>query len=184
MKDKELMLLIDKDPGKGMNILMKKYTGVVCATVKGKFSGEFGAEDVEECISDVFCDFYKKRSKYDPSEASIKAFLCVMAKRAAEDYARKHKNKKLGVLSENSDSDAELLFAKLSSEDEATLKEQLLIEVDSLDPLCREVIIRRYFLLQSNKEISKAMGCSVPAVDKKTQSAIKELGEKLGGFLE
>ena len=58
-KDKKLLELIKKHPNEGMNLLMNEYGGLVFYVVQKRIPNNIN--DVEECVSDVFIDFYQKR---------------------------------------------------------------------------------------------------------------------------
>lgn len=180
MKDNELIELLKKDPERGMTALMKEYSGIVCTVVRGKLNGKFVAQDVEECVSDVFCEFYRKLDRYEPARGSIKAFLCILAKHTAVDYVREH-NARADLLPLEEGSAGDTLCFPDAEENEETLKERLLYEINSLPEVEREIIVRKYFLFQPSKEISKALGMKVSAVDTRVHRILKKLREKLGG---
>jgi len=181
MEDNELIELLKRDAEHGMAVLMKEYMGIVCTVVRGKLNGSFVTQDVEECVSDVFCEFYRKLDAYDPERGSVKAFLCVLAKHTAVDYIREHGARASLLSLEGEAAEGQFLFSEKAEANERELRERLLQEINSLQKLDREIIVRKYFLTQSSKEIAAALGMKVPAVDTRVHRILKKLREKIGG---
>lgn len=186
MYDNELIKMLREDPNNGLKLLMQKYTGLVCAVVKGKFAffSCFSAEDIEECISDVFCEFYNNIEKFDPEKGSVKTLLCTIAKNKAIDEIRTR-----GVLSEQISIDDEengMQFADefLLEEELITdeLKNTLISEINALGEPDREIIVRKFYFTEPTKSIAKKLGLTVSAVDTRAHRALKKLKEKLGGY--
>ncbi|MBO5024109.1 MAG: sigma-70 family RNA polymerase sigma factor [Clostridia bacterium] len=187
MYDNELIKMLREDPNNGLKLLMKKYTGLVCAVVKGKFASFpcFSAEDIEECISDVFCEFYNNVDKFDHEKGSVKAFLCAVAKNKAIDEIRKR-----GALCEQisiDDEESGMQFAGefLLEEEIVTeeLKDALINEINVLGEPDREIIVRKFYFAEPSKYIAKKLGLTVSAVDTRAHRALKKLKEKLGGYM-
>ena len=74
MEDAKLLRLIRKDPSAGMEQLMDQYAGLIYAGVKGRLAGSYClSTDIEDCVADVFCEFYATLDRYDPTLSSIKS---------------------------------------------------------------------------------------------------------------
>ena len=71
MTQEEILVLMKTDPEKGMLNLAEQYTALVWKVVWGKLSGICQEEDVEETVSDVFLDFYRKHNTVDLSKGSL-----------------------------------------------------------------------------------------------------------------
>ncbi len=89
MQDIELLAQIRHNPDKGLSRLMEQYVKLVYAVVQSKLYNAGTNEDIEECVSDVFLDFYEKIELIDLSKGSIKGYLCAIAKYKAIDLYRK-----------------------------------------------------------------------------------------------
>ena len=87
-KDKKLLELIKKHPNKGMNLLMNEYGGLVFYVVQKRLQNNMN--DIEECVSDVFIDFYSNINSVNLNKGSIKAFLVTIATRRAIDTYRRN----------------------------------------------------------------------------------------------
>lgn len=185
MHDNELIKILRQDPNEGMKLLMRQYTGLICAIVRGKYApfGLLAAEDTEECVSDVFCEFYKNLDKFDPARGSIKTLLCIIASHKALDLA-KSRAAEADPLSMD-DEDTFLQFANdfLVEESLVTseLKERLTQEINALGEPDREIIVRKFFFCEPSKNIAERLSLTVSNVDTRTHRALKKLREKLEG---
>ena len=182
MQDAELVELIKKDPNKGLGLLMSEYTGLICTIVRDKLSKVCDEFEIESCASDVFIDFYNNIGRYSEDKGSVKSLLCVMAKRKAIDIFRKRAKEMNNV-----SIDDEEVYTQVSDKTDIEgdyinkeRKKQLLEAVKSLGSPDGEIIIRKYYLGESSKEIAERLSLSVNAVDTRTSRALK----KLRGIIE
>lgn len=184
MQDKELLKKLKKHPESGMKQLMTQYTGLVYTIIQGKLSdSRFCSADVEHCVADTFSEFYLDLKKYTPEQGSIKSWLCVIAKHNALDRLRKA-YKEAGTLSLDDDFSGVRYADDFSIEEYLLTKEfknELIKEIKALgEPDC-EILIRKYYLSQSSKDIGTQLNMTVSAVDTRTHRAIEKLRNKLGG---
>ena len=90
MNDAKMLELLHKDPNKGMNVLMDKYAGLIYAIVKHVLADfECDSSEIEDCVAEVFSEFYFDYSAFDPKKSSLKNYLCRIAKNNAIDLLRK-----------------------------------------------------------------------------------------------
>ena len=68
--------------------IMQAYNKLLWVIVGGVLKDVGTNEDIEECISDVYVNFWKRSDAYDARKGSLKTFLAVMAKRKALDKYR------------------------------------------------------------------------------------------------
>ena len=186
MKDDfELLKELNTDPDRAMESIIEQYTGLVYSIINSKISSVGTAEDVKECVSDVFMEFYRKARQMDTAESSIKGFLIVIAKYKGIDLFRSLAG--TAGRSVNMDETYEQLADnKLNPEQEVILKEQrkfLLQAIESLGEPDREIFIRKYFLGQRTKEIADALYLRDNTVDKKISRGLKKLRILLGGVV-
>lgn len=173
MRDDEILGLLRGNPEKGLKLLTKLYGGLVYAVVRRNLPGISDA-DIEACAADVFAEFYLELDKYDPSKGSLKAWLCVIARHNALDAARKNK--------ETLPLDEEALSYEKNVESElenAELRRAVLAEVKSLPEPDREILLRKFYLGESSKEIAARLKMSVSNVDTRTSRAVEKLRKKL-----
>lgn len=181
--DTELLLLLRESPDRGMEECVLRYSGLLYHIVRGRLQGTaFSEEDLEDCIADTFLEFWKSLGRFDGSKGSIKAWLAAIAGNNARDLVRKRQNEALSVSLQ--DEDAAEPADDYSLEGDFETKEQraeLLAAVRSLESPDREIIIRKFYLQQSSKEIAEALSLSVSNVDTRTHRAVQKLRERLSG---
>lgn len=181
MEDRKLLRLLHKDPNKGMEQLIEQYAGLVYAVVRGRLPDSFCvSSDIEDCVADVFSDFYCNLSSYDPKISSIKSYLCVLARRRATDIFRK----RVRAHGEISTDDAEC-FIQIAADDgdadEAELRREVLAAVKGLGEPDASIIIRKYYLGESSLQIADALKLTVSNVDTRTHRALNKLRKLFGG---
>lgn len=174
LTDVELLELLKAKPEKGINALLKQYGGIVYAVVRRKLSGLNIAEaDIEACAADTFSEFYTDLCKFDPAKGSIRAWLCVIARHNAADLIRRNAPLPL---------DDELNAADCSLEsdlEEQELRRAVLEAVKALGEPDREILMRKFYLGESSKDIAKRLKMSVSNVDTRTSRAVEKLRKSL-----
>lgn len=176
MGDAELLEMLKNDSEKGLKALMAQYGGLVCAVARRNLPDAFCAADVEACAADVFGEFFLDLDKFDLSKGSIKAWLCVIARHNAVDLARRN----TVVLPLDEEIRADIGGVSLESElEERELRRAVLSEVKSLNEIDREILLRKFYLGESSKEIAARLKMSVSNVDTRTSRAVAKLRQKL-----
>jgi len=185
MDDKYLLQLLRSDPNAGMEHLIDQYAGLVYAVVRRQLEGSgYRSLDVEECAADVFSEFYLGLGKYDPERSGIKTYLCVLAKNNAIDLLRKRDREKM-QLSLNGEDTLQLPAEDASMEsklEEAELTNAVIAAIRDLGEPDRSILLRKFYLGESSKEISRGLGLSVANVDTRTHRALKKLRSMFGGM--
>lgn len=178
LPDADLLNLLRSSPEKGFRALTAQYGGLVYAVVKRVLSPNiFCAADAEACAADTFSEFYLGLDRYDPSKGSLKAWLCVIARHNAADLARKRRP----TLSLDEDSGAAPGETSPESDlEEREFRKAVLAEVRALDNPDREILLRKFYLGESSKEIAAHLGLSVSNVDTRTSRAVDKLRKNLG----
>jgi len=183
ISDIELLELLRNKPEQGLKVMMDNYMALIYTIIFNKLSRMYSKEDIEECVSDVFFEVFHYRSRIDLQKGSIKAFLAVVAKRKAIDMYRKNKNHHHVPIDDVSQG---LYTAEDDVEHAILLKEsnsELIDAINSLGEPDSEIILRRYYLRQSSKDISKNIGLKVNTIDKKVSRCIQKLKKLLGGII-
>lgn len=178
--DESLLNELRSDPENGLLSLMNTYMGLVYTIVKNKLGLVCSKEDIEECVSTVFYEFYKQRDTIDLSKGSVKSFLAVIAKRRAIDLYRSYSNEcfKPDSINENSCEDV-----RAQSAVDTETKHVLIQGIKDLGKPDSEIFIRKYYLGQSTKMIAKVLGIKANTIDKKISRGLVKLKEALGGVL-
>jgi len=183
ISDIELLKLLHNEPEVGLKTMMDSYMALIYTIVSNKLYGMYSKEDIEECVSDVFFEVFNHKSRIDLQKGSIKAFLAIIAKRKAVDIYRKNKiNNEIPI-------DYVSMHLHTIVDDVSNsilLKESnsvLINAIKSLGEPDSEIIIRKYYLHQSSKDISKNLDLKVNTIDKKTSRCMQKLKKILGGIL-
>lgn len=183
MDDLRLLRKLRHDPNRGMKRLMDLYGGLVWAVVKARLpSDRFCQADIEGCVADAFSDFYCGLDQYDPACGSIRSYLCVIAKNNALDLLRRHYRQQsqlpLEELPEAACADDFTLEGNFEDKEQRQL---LLRAVLALGQPDREILVRKYYLGQSSRQIAQSLNLSVSNVDTRTHRAVEKLRQQLGG---
>ena len=173
MTQAELLRLLRQNPYRGMQALTERYAGLLYAVVSARLSGDlYSSAEIEDCVADTFSDFYLSMDAYDPDRSSLKTWLCVLARNKVVDIARK---KRLELIPLDAQTE-EAAFV----EDDAPERSEVLREIKNLGEPDSAILLRKYYLGQSSKEIAKALGMTVSNVDTRTHRAIAKLKKVLG----
>ena len=176
MKDAELLELLQKNQEKGLKALITQYGGLVYTVVRKNLPQAFCTADAEACAAEVFSDFYLDLNKYDPSKGSIKAWLCVIARHNAIDITRRSTE----VLPLDEEIRADIGGIALESDlEERELRRAVLSEVKSMNEPDRDILLRKFYVGESSKEIAARLKMSVSNVDTRTSRAVEKLRKKL-----
>ncbi|MBQ2062556.1 MAG: sigma-70 family RNA polymerase sigma factor [Oscillospiraceae bacterium] len=181
MDEAALLELLRSDPQQGMTALIDAYGGLIHAVVRGKLRG-FGQSDVEACVADAFSEFYCDLDRYDPAQGSIRSWLCVIARHNALDLLRRHYREGQTVsLDDESAPPIADDFSMEGDPEDRVFRAELAEAVKALGRPDSEIILRKYWLGQSSKEIARALRMTVSNVDTRTHRAIGRLRERFGG---
>lgn len=184
MQDVELLTELQSNPEQGLGYLIDQYANLVYGIIFGKISTVGTAEDVRECISDVFLEFYQQISKVDLEKGSIKAYLAMIAKYKGIDLYRKLVRLACHKIDVYDDEFEQLEDANADIEQDMIRKEEKKILLDAIDSLGepdKEIFIRKYYMGQKTKEIAEALNLLDNTVDKKVSRGLKKLRIMLGG---
>ena len=173
MQDSELFTLLRESPQQGFAAIMRQYTGYVYTIAANQLRNVGSAEDIEEAVSDVFVMLYQWLQTHDPAGTSLRALLAVIAKRHSINcYHRLTKQPP-------ADSLEQLLTEPHSSGPAPDEQIALADAVKSLGEPDSEIILRRYYIGQTSKEIGAALGMKPNTVDQRISRGLKKLREML-----
>lgn len=183
MHDDALYQLLRQDPETGMKALIDQYAPMVLAVVRGKlFTPPFDRSDIEHCVADTFSEFYMELDKYDPERGSIKALLCVMARHNTLDLLRKHQTTPSSLsLDDETHPDVTDDFSLEGNFEDREIRRALIDAIRDLGHPDRDILVRKFYLGQSSKEIAHVLNLTVSNVDTRTHRAIRTLRDRLGG---
>lgn len=167
MTDQEIVQLLLNREEIGLTYLSKKYERLVLHIIKTVLGSN--KSDIEECLNDTYLKIWNTIERYDFQKASIKTYLKVIARNTAIN--------KLRAVASRADKMIPLDYSEAAKdyiEQRHTVEENVIFKedvkrlgkiVDELKKKDREIAIRKFFYMQSSKEIAKAMHMTVTAVD-------------------
>ncbi len=167
LNDRELMRLLREEEENGLAVMDKLYGKLLYHIAAGILGSRY--EDIEECVNDTYFKFWRKLDTYDINKASIKTYLKVIVRNTAINKLRDIGKREEGLMDyELSDVAATYVDESQNVEEHMVNKEDVRKLNDVVAGFCsrdKELVIRKFFYLQSSKEISGAMDMTVTAVD-------------------
>ena len=145
MKDRELTRLLQTQPEEGLEAAMLDYAPLAKAVLNRILPQN--PCDREECMADVFVSLWRNAAKLERTATPLRPWLIVTALSLDDGLAET-----LGELAE---------FDRATA-DAADLVGAL---VAAMAPPDRDIFLRKYYLLQSGKEIAAALDMSVESVN-------------------
>lgn len=161
MKDRELTRLLQAHPEEGLEAAMLEYAplvkGILCRILPQNPC------DREECMADVFVALWRNAAKLEATRTPLRPWLAVAARNRGIDCYNALRRREAVTLD---DGLAETL-GELAEFDRATTEAADLVGalVAAMTPPDRDIFLRKYYLLQSGKEIAAALGMSVESVN-------------------
>ncbi len=134
---------------------------------------------VEECINDVYLKLWTHGAEYDYQKASFKTYLKAIARNTALNYLRQLRRlEELEGMDETDTLQSEYIDYSQNPEQRIIFQE----EVQALNRIIaglrkkdRELVLRRFYYLQSTRQIAVAMGMSENAVDSRLSRLRKKI---------
>ena len=179
MTDSKLIELLITDRNAGMTALIKQYSGFVFAIVRPILTDVCDSSEIEDCVTDVFLNFYSALHRYKP-DASIKSYLGKIARNASLSIVRSK------VPAESLDDDDFPIEIPDGTElsrslAEKELLERVFLQIKLLGRPSSDIIFRKYYLGQSSKQIAEELKMTVSNVDTRAHRALQKLKTKLKG---
>jgi RNA polymerase sigma-70 factor (ECF subfamily) len=155
---------------------MDKYSRLMWSIAASVLANAATAEDIEECVADVFVYLWQNHEKYDEQRGGLKSWLSMVAKSKAIDRFRQ-----LSKKSELSLND-EIAIGEIAAIDDiasAETKRELAAAVNALGEVDREIVIRRYYYDQKPKEIGAILDMEIKQVKNSLYRSKLKLREML-----
>lgn len=172
----ELVSEIGKRNTNAFEFLMQEYTKPVYYLAHNIMVMNCGKEDIEECVSDVFLEVWRKIGSFDEKRGSFKTWLLILAKHKALDYKRRaEKFKAEPLVDEQAESPIDIEKQSLDRE-----TQQLIVEtIHTFNEVDKQLFIRRYFLGEEIPALIKSMGLSRSAVDNRLTRGRNKIKEAI-----
>jgi RNA polymerase sigma-70 factor (ECF subfamily) len=181
MTDQEFKKHMERSPEECMRTIFDEYCNYVYVIAANKLKSCGTTEDIEECVSDVFTDVFKRINYIGEREGDLKGFIGVIAKRKAIDMYRK-----LNVKADRTISTDDERFIEMSSGEniiESTEMSErnsiLLNKIKELGEPDTTIIIKQYYYNMTVAEIGKVISMTAAAVQKRSVRARQKLKKML-----
>lgn len=186
MNDKKIIAAIIKQDEQVFAFAIQKYSKLLWKVAASVLINTASAQDVEECVADVFIYLWQYPEKYNPEKSKLSSWLSMVARSKAVDRYRRIIKKREISMEMMAES---LEYAEIAAGEE---KEQLQSCMDELDEKEKELIIRRYYYEQKPAEIAVALDMPKKQVENKlyyVRQKLKKMlerqeGERLYGKIQ
>lgn len=181
MTDREFKEHMKRSPEECMEAIFNGYCNYVYIIAATKLKSCGTAEDIEECVSDVFTEVFKKMNYLGDREGDLKGFIGVIAKRKAIDMYRKLSVKAYRTVSAEDEGIMEISSGEniIESAEMSERNSILLNKIKELGEPDTSIIIKQYYYNMTVAEIGKAISMTAAAVQKRSVRARQKLKNML-----
>ena len=176
MNDTQIIIGIKSGNESAISYAMKKYSKLMWSIAATILINASNAEDIEECVADVFVYLWQNHDKYNEQRGGLKTWLSAIAKsKAIDKYRQLSKKNELSI-------NDEIVIEEIAIIDDimtAETKSELIAAVNALSEPDREIIIRRYYYQQKPKEIGFILDIPVKQVENRLYRSKLKLREML-----
>jgi len=156
--------------------LMREYSRTVYYLAHAILKPRATKEDVEECVSDVFCDALVKIDEYDETKGGFRNWLLILTKYKALTY-RRRLNKAADI-----NIDDVRVESPLSVERQIVGREEcekVLEMINTFNEIDRELFTRRYLYDEKINDLMRGFDLSRAAVDGRLKRCRKIIREAI-----
>ena len=146
-----LLQAIRQDPDTGLRWAMRDYAALVRGIARRILPGH--DRDIEECTADVFVALWRNAARLEATGTPVRAWLIVTARNTAINrYRALQRHDTLPLTDELA-----ATIADLPADPAGAAADELAVLVAALEPPDREIFLRKYYLMQSSREIAAAL---------------------------
>lgn len=181
MTDRELKKLMKDSPHECMKAIFDEYCNYVYVIAAARLKTCGRNEDIEECVSDVFAEVFRKTDSLGEGQGDLKGFIGVIAKRKAIDMFRRLSKKADTTVSSDDEGFPELPSSEniIESSEVSERNQILLNKIKELGEPDTTIIIKQYYYNMTVAEIGKAISMTAAAVQKRSIRAREKLKKML-----
>lgn len=177
MTQESLVKKLRKKDEEAFIYIMNKYSKLLWKIADDILKNVCSAEDIEECISDIYFKLWQNPEAFDSQKSNIKNYLVMMTKCNAIDiYRKKAKKNELELCDNAVDYKNDPVNSLICKERRNELNNAL----NSLSAGDKEIIARRYFQDEKSSEISRKMELPLRNVENRLYRAKQSLRKILG----
>ncbi len=181
MTDQEFRKHMEESPEECMRVIFDEYCNYVYVIAAAKLKGCGTTEDIEECVSDVFAEVFKKFDKLGNRDGDLKGFIGVIARRKAIDMFRRLSGKADMTVSASDESLIQISSSEniIESTETSERNSILLDKIKELGEPDTTIIIKQYYYNMTVAEIGKLISMTAAAVQKRSIRAREKLKSML-----
>ena len=181
--EKNYIKRLKKQKEDALEYVVDKYLPLIKGVTYKVLSPLNNKDIIEECINDIFLSIWNNSDKFTGESEDFKKWICAIAKFRAIDYYRKEV-KKTEISLDTSMVDISMADKTMVEDEviEAEEKSELIKIINTLDPIDRDIFIKKYFLGKKSKDIALELGVTKASVDNRISRGKKKLKTKLNNF--
>ena len=180
LSDKKIISAIEARDEQMLAFVVQKFSKLLWKIAASILINATSAQDVEECVADVFIYLWQYPEKYDPDKAKLSSWLSVVARsKAVDSYRRITRKREISMEEIVVES---LGYAENDVADEE--KDKLRSCIDELDEKEKELVMRRYYYEQKPAEIAVALDMPKKQVENRlyyVRQKLRKMMEKQEG---
>lgn len=173
--EKNFIVRLKKQKEDALEYIIDSYMPLVKA-IAWKILQPLGKNDViDECISDVFISVWQRANQFEGDVEDFKRWIGMVAKYKAIDIYRIIEKQRVR---EQSIEMAEVVPAERDTQKIVLLREEkneLLLTINNLEPIDRDIFLMKYYLDMTNNEIAESLNMTKAAVDNRLYRGKKKL---------
>lgn len=168
MTDEELLRMLGKKPNQALQMLSKRYSGLVMSIAGRVLPGR--QQDLEEIAADVLLKLWQKREEIDPQ--TLRGFVITTARNLAIDRYRTLRRRNEVPLFDHDQEAAEFL-------EDTVLTKVLAEQIKEMSPPDGEIFLRHHLLLETAAEIAARFDLTESAVRSRLHRMRKQLRKEV-----
>lgn len=176
MQEKELIALLKKRDEKGIKELLLHYGPLMRYIIAPIL---LNPQDREDCLSEITMRIWEKIDTFDENRGKWNSWLTALTRNTALNKARDDKKHH-----SNTEVGEEIPTKELTPEEYVLRIERMALLKKALSELEKkeqQLFYRKYYYMQSTKQIASEMGMTERAVEGKLYRLRQKLKNKLGG---
>ena len=175
MRDQEIIRLLLERDERGIDELMKQYGSLIRYIIRPVVPD---SEDAKECLSDVTMRIWDKIGLYDERKGGFSVWITAVARNTALNFAKDlRRNPDSGEIPQDTPSGG------MTPEEGVIQRERqakLEAAIRSLSGTDKILFYRRYYYMQSVKQISAETGMTLKSVESRLYRLKQRLKDEMG----
>ncbi len=175
MRDQEIVRLFLERDERGIDELMKQYGSLIRYIIRPIVPD---SEDAEECFADVIMRIWDKIGLYDAKKSSLTVWITAVARNTALSFAKGlRRSPDSGEIPQNTSSGG------MTPEEAVIQRERqakLEAAIRSLSGTDKILFYRRYYYMQSLKQIAAETGMTLKSVESRLYRLKQKLKDEMG----